>query len=219
MDLWWMVCTGSIRTARDWKTHFMLHCTMATGLTTVFNNIPSHSGILISGDDALYDAPGEYSKTVTYDGTTDPQQLKPLIESSVSCVQFLSFGCQGVQMWSDDGVQMAWWVSRDGEKMPSWGGAPSDFEGCSCGLGYLSSISSSMCLGGGRCNCDVDWGMTQVDEGNIADMTKLPVREVRIGGITSNSQRVRFKVGPLECSGIGKNRFTRQLNSTISTIL
>ena len=113
------------------------------GLTTVFNNIPSHSGILISGDDALYDAPGEYSKTVTYDGTTDPQQLKPLIESSVSCVQFLSFGCQGVQMWSDDGVQMAWWVSRDGEKMPSWGGAPSDFEGCSCGLGYLSSISSS----------------------------------------------------------------------------
>ncbi|EDO44023.1 predicted protein, partial [Nematostella vectensis] len=60
------------------------------------------------------------------------------------------------------------WVSRDGEKMTSWGGAPSRSNKCACGVtGTCDNAANS-------CNCESNDNVWREDSGFLTDKETLP---------------------------------------------
>ena len=118
-----------------------------------------------------YEARGSYSRIVTYTGV-NPTQIVTLVGISRRCFQFIKFECFGVELFGRD---MAWWVSRDGNKMNYWGGADPDSGKCA-GEMDLSCVDPKY-----DCNCDSEKSQWLEDSGFPSDKNTLPLSEMRFG--------------------------------------
>ena len=107
---------------------FMVFCNMTmyndNGVTVISHD--NENATLVDG----YEARGSYSRIVTYTGV-NLTQTATLVCISKKCFQFIKFECFGVELFGRD---MAWWVSRDGNKMNYRGGADPDSGKCACGM-------------------------------------------------------------------------------------
>ncbi|XP_048416958.1 uncharacterized protein LOC125466462 isoform X2 [Stegostoma tigrinum] len=169
---------------------FPVECDMAsdpaTGITVIGHD--SEDRIRVSPcEDA-----GCYSRTIHYKQAS-LDQLKALTESAKYCKQYVSLECRHIRFLKQ---HWGWWVSRDGRKINSWGGASTDSGKCACGE------NGNCALGLSTCNCDANDGVWRQDKGYLTDKAILPVREVRFGDTRDAPVEMAFyKIGPLHCFG------------------
>ncbi|XP_038061795.1 eukaryotic translation initiation factor 4 gamma-like [Patiria miniata] len=92
---------------------FQVHCSEMTsiGLTTV-EHPDSEEVKRVTSD--------PYDVTIAY--YANANQTKALIDISSGCRQHLNAECRNAHLWMGE-TQLAWWVARDGTRMPNWGGA------------------------------------------------------------------------------------------------
>ncbi|XP_072365099.1 uncharacterized protein [Scyliorhinus torazame] len=171
---------------------FPVECDMisdsATGITVIGHD--SEDRIRVSPcEDA-----GCYSRTINYNQAS-LDQLKSLTETSKYCEQYISLECRHIRFLKQ---RWGWWVSRDGHKINSWGGASTDSGKCACGE------NGNCALGLSTCNCDANDGVWRHDKGYLTDKTILPAQEVRFGDTRDVPVEMAFhKIGPLRCYGQG----------------
>lgn len=79
-----------------------------------------------------FEGHGSYQVDVAY--TLPMDTIVAIMMISKSCRQYVRATCYNTHIYDNDGEQTAYWVSRQGIKMPNWGNAPSDVTGCLCGL-------------------------------------------------------------------------------------
>ncbi|XP_078394856.1 uncharacterized protein LOC144678793 isoform X4 [Cetorhinus maximus] len=137
---------------------------------------------------------GCYSRTINYNQAS-LDQLKALTETSKYCEQYVSLECRHIRFLKQ---HWGWWVSRDGSKINSWGGASTDSGKCACGE------NGNCALGLSTCNCDANDDVWRQDKGYLTDKTILPAQEVRFGDTRDVPVEMAFhKIGPLRCYGQG----------------
>ena len=167
---------------------------------TVFCNMTDKSGVgvtVISHDSESRthvngcEDQGCYSRDIHYTGAS-LSQLASLTRVSSQCEQFIKYECYHSRVF-DRGY--AWWVSRDSAKMTYWGGASSGSSKCACGM--TNSCADSRY----SCNCDKNDGVWREDSGLLTDKTKLPVKQLRFGDV-STSEKGYHTLGKLKCFGI-----------------
>ncbi|XP_072431603.1 uncharacterized protein [Chiloscyllium punctatum] len=158
----------------------------ATGITIIGHD--SEDRIRVSPcEDA-----GCYSRAIHYNQAS-LDQLKALTETSKYCKQYISLECRHIRFLKQ---HWGWWVSRDGRKINSWGGASTDSGKCACGE------NGNCALGLSTCNCDANDGVWRQDKGYLTDKAILPVREVRFGDTRDAPVEMAFhKISPLHCYG------------------
>ena len=96
----------------------------SSGITVVHHDL-SDQRTQVNG----YEEPGSYARKINYRATS--RQIDNLKAVSGKCEQELMYECQG-SAFHVGTVLNHWWVSFNGDKMPNWGGAPCDFDGCAC---------------------------------------------------------------------------------------
>ncbi|XP_072036319.1 uncharacterized protein [Amphiura filiformis] len=171
-----------------------VYCDMITGATVIHHDSEYRrlaiSETEVAPDEASFRRPVTYKAPMTH--------IIALLESSLYCQQFIRWDCHNAPIWNNAGTQLTYWVSRDAEQMLNWGGANTGEEGCLCGAG-----ASDACDGNPnyKCNCDADDDVWRYDEGLIIDSNKLPVTELRFGGINHYLAMGFYTLGPLECFG------------------
>lgn len=84
-----------------------------------------------------FEGHGSYQVDVTY--TLPIDTIVAILMISKSCRQYVRATCYNTHIYDNDGEQTAYWVSRQGIKMPNWGDAASDVTGCLCGLSNSKS--------------------------------------------------------------------------------
>ena len=170
---------------------FTVYCDMSAkngvGVTVISHD--SESRTHVHG----YNGQGSYSRDIHYTGAS-LRQLASLTRVSSHCEQFIKYECHGSVMFTRYGAY-AWWVSRDSSKMTYWGGAPPGSGKCACGM-------SNSCAGGYGCNCDKNDNVWREDSGLLTDKTQLPVKELRFGDASGNSEQGYHTLGKLKCYGI-----------------
>ena len=131
---------------------------------------------------------GCYSRDIHYTGAS-LSQLASLTRVSSQCEQFVKYECY------DSVLGYAWWVSRDSAKMTYWGGASPGSSKCACGM------TNSRAASGSLCNCDKNDNVWREDSGLLTDKTKLPVKQLRFGDVSSGEEGYHT-LGKLKCFGI-----------------
>ena len=168
---------------------FKVFCNMTmyndNGVTVISHD--SENSTLVDG----YEEGGSYSRIVTYAGV-NPTQIVTLVGISRRCFQFIKFECFGVELFGRD---MAWWVSRDGNKMNYWGGADPDSGKCACGMD-LSCADPKY-----DCNCDSEKSQWLEDSGFLSDKSTLPVSEMRFGDTGGQREKGYHTLGKFMCVG------------------
>ena len=168
---------------------FKVFCNMTmyndNGVTVISHD--SENSTLVDG----YEEGGSYSRIVTYTGV-NPTQIVTLVGISRRCFQFIKFECFGVELFGRD---MAWWVSRDGNKMNYWGGADPDSGKCACGMEY-SCVDPKY-----DCNCDSEKSQWLEDSGFLSDKSTLPVTEMRFGDTGGQREKGYHTLGKFMCVG------------------
>ena len=168
---------------------FKVFCNMTmyndNGVTVISHD--SENRTLVDG----YEEGGSYSRIVTYTGV-NPTQIATLVGISRKCFQFIKFECFGVELFGRD---MAWWVSRDGEKMKYWGGADPDSGKCACGMDD-SCVDPDY-----NCNCDSEKSQWLEDSGFLSDKSTLPVSEMRFGDTGGQKEKGYHTLGKFMCVG------------------
>ena len=174
---------------------FKVFCDMTDkdgiGVTVVSHD--SENRTLVDG----FEAPGSYSRNVTYDETS-LIQLASLTASSSHCEQFIKYECYNSRLLLN-GSMFGWWLSRDDEKMEYWGGVNSVPFKCACGLNNTCADSKY------GCNCDLNDRHWREDSGLLTDKCKLPVIQMRFGdtGLSGNNKEEGYHtLGKLECYGL-----------------
>ena len=134
---------------------------------------------------------GCYSRDIHYTGAS-LSQLASLTRVSSQCEQFIKYECYNsvIFRWGQ-----AWWVSRDSAKMTYWGGALPGSGKCACGMTNSCADSSY------GCNCDKNDNVWREDSGLLTDKTKLPVKQLRFGDVSSPEEGYHT-LGKLKCFGI-----------------
>ncbi|XP_032898788.1 uncharacterized protein LOC116987007 isoform X2 [Amblyraja radiata] len=169
---------------------FPVECDMTSDSTT---------GITVIGHDSEgrkrvtpCEEAGCYSQIISYNQAS-LDQLEALTEISKSCEQYISLECRHIRFL---GEHWGWWVSKDGRKINSWGGASTNSGKCACGN------NGTCALGLSTCNCDANDIVWRQDEGHLRDKTVLPVQEVRFGDTQDLPIEMAFhRIGPLRCLG------------------
>ena len=168
---------------------FKVFCNMTmyndNGVTVISHD--SENSTLVDG----YEEGGSYRRIVTYTGL-NPTQIVTLVGISRRCFQFIKFECFGVELFGRD---MAWWVSRDGNKMNYWGGADPDSGKCACGMD-LSCVDPKY-----NCNCDSEKSQWLEDSGFLSDKSTLPVTEMRFGDTGGQREKGYHTLGKFMCVG------------------
>ena len=168
---------------------FKVFCNMTmyndNGVTVISHD--SENSTLVDG----YEEGGSYSRIVTYAGV-NPTQIVTLVGISRRCFQFIKFECFGVELFGRD---MAWWVSRDGNKMNYWGGADPDSGKCACGMDD-SCVDPKY-----DCNCDSEKSQWLEDSGFLSDKSTLPVSEMRFGDTGGQKEKGYHTLGKFMCVG------------------
>ena len=169
---------------------FTVFCDMTdksgVGVTVISHD--SESRTHVSGCDPS----GCYSRDIHYTGAS-LSQLARLTKVSSHCEQFIKYECynSAIFRW----VGMAWWVSRSSTKMTYWGGASPGSRKCACGMTNSCARSSY------GCNCDKNDNVWREDSGLLTDKTKLPVKQLRFGDVSSPEEGYHT-LGKLKCFGI-----------------
>ena len=168
---------------------FKVFCNMTmyndNGVTVISHD--SENSTLVDG----YEEGGSYSRIVTYTGV-NPTQIVTLVGISRRCFQFIKFECFGVELFGRD---MAWWVSRDGNKMNYWGGADPDSGKCACGMDLSCGDPKY------NCNCDSEKSQWLEDSGFLSDKSTLPVTEMRFGDTGGQREKGYHTLGKFMCVG------------------
>ncbi|XP_013164723.1 PREDICTED: neurexin-4 isoform X1 [Papilio xuthus] len=164
----------------------------------------SHSAVAGSSVDG-YQEPGSFRQDVVYEASR--AQLEALLNRSHTCSQRLDYMCRHSRLLNSPSEEatfapFAWWVSRAGQRMDSWAGAPPGSRMCRCGV--LGS-----CIDPTKwCNCDAEYSPLkaeefQVDGGEITEKEYLPVKQLRFGDTGSHldEKEGRYTLGPLLCEG------------------
>ena len=168
---------------------------------TVFCDMTDKSGVgltVISHDSENRthvdgcDPSGCYSRDIHYTGAS-LSQLASLTRVSLQCEQFIKYECYGSRIFRYGGF--AWWVSRDSTKMTYWGGASPGSRKCACGMTNSCARSSH------GCNRDRNDKVWREDSGLLTDKTKLPVKQLRFGDVSSPEEGYHT-LGKLKCFGI-----------------
>ncbi|CAH0729114.1 unnamed protein product, partial [Brenthis ino] len=163
-----------------------------------------HSAMASTTVDGYQEA-GSFRQDVTYDASR--AQLEALLNRSRACSQRLEYMCRHSRLMNSrseesDFHPFAWWVSRSGQRMDYWAGAPPGSRMCACGV-------AGSCLDPTKwCNCDAEHGPLstdefQVDGGEITEKEYLPVKQLRFGDTGSHldEKEGRYTLGPLMCEG------------------
>ncbi|XP_048578167.1 contactin-associated protein-like 2 [Nematostella vectensis] len=168
----------------------------------VFCDMMSHNGIGVTvvGHDSEarthvngYKGAGSYSRDITYNFTS-VTQLKELTTRSSYCVQFIKYECKRSALYYYQGSSWYnWWVSRDGQKMTSWGGAPTGSNKCACG------VTGTCANPAYRCNCSSNDGTWREDSGLLTDKDTLPVIQLRAGDTDGSTEEGYLTLGKLMC--------------------
>ncbi|XP_041041074.1 uncharacterized protein LOC121276571 isoform X4 [Carcharodon carcharias] len=171
---------------------FPVECDMvsdsATGITVIGHDTEDRMRVPPCED------AGCYSRTINYNQAS-LDQLKALTETSKYCEQYVSLECRHIRFLKQ---HWGWWVSRDGRKINSWGGASTDSGKCACGE------NGNCALGLSTCNCDANDDVWRQDKGYLTDKSILPAQEVRFGDTRDVPVEMAFhKIGPLRCYGQG----------------
>ena len=168
---------------------FKVFCNMTmyndNGVTVISHD--SENSTLVDG----YEEGGSYRRIVTYTGL-NATQIVTLVGISRRCFQFIKFECFGVELFGRD---MAWWVSRDGNKMNYWGGADPDSGKCACGMDD-SCVNPKY-----DCNCDSEKSQWLEDSGFLSDKSTLPVSEMRFGDTGGQREKGYHTLGKFMCVG------------------
>ena len=168
---------------------FTVFCDMTdksgVGVTVISHN--SESRTHVSGCEPS----GCYSRDIHYTGAS-LSQLARLTKVSSHCEQFVKYECYH-SMFLTFGY--AWWVSRDSSKMTYWGGASPGSSKCACGMTNSCADSSY------GCNCDKNDNVWREDSGLLTDKTKLPVKQLRFGDVSS-AEEGYHTLRKLKCFGI-----------------
>ena len=168
---------------------------------TVFCDMTDKSGVgvtVISHDSESRthvkgcEDPGCYSRDIHYTGAR-LSQLASLTRVSSQCEQFIKYECHDSGIWFH--TPYGWWVSRDSAKMTYWGGASPGSGKCACGMTNSCARSSD------GCNCDKNDNVWREDSGLLTDKTKLPVKQLRFGDVSSPEEGYHT-LGKLKCFGI-----------------
>ena len=168
---------------------------------TVFCDMTDKSGVgvtVISHDSESRthvsgcENPGCYSRDIHYTRAS-LSQLASLTRVSSHCEQFIKYECYDSAIFRYGGF--AWWVSRDSAKMTYWGGASPGSRKCGCGMTNSCADSSY------GCNCDKNDKVWRDDSGLLTDKTKLPVKQLRFGDVSSVEEGYHT-LGKLKCFGI-----------------
>ena len=94
--------------------------------TTIITNDqqgPQLSKVLESKD--------EHHLIVHYGNGAALNQVVGLVDVSETCEQYISVECHHSPIFSDQGLEITWWNSRNGTKMTNWG-TPTGVDGCVC---------------------------------------------------------------------------------------
>ena len=168
---------------------FTVFCDMTdksgVGMTVISHN--SESRIHVSACDSA----GCYSRDIHYTGAS-LSQLASLTRVSSHCEQFIRYECYHSRVFRSG---YAWWVSRDSVKMTYWGGALPGSGKCACGMTNSCADSSY------GCNCDKNDNVWREDSGLLTDKTKLPVKQLRFGDVSSPEEGYHT-LGKLKCFDI-----------------
>ena len=168
---------------------FTVFCDMndksGVGVTVISHD--SESRTHVSGCEKA----GCYSRVIHYTGAS-LSQLASLTRVSSHCEQFIKYECYDSMIV---GSGYAWWVSSDSAKMTYWGGALPGSGKCACGMTNSCADSSY------GCNCDKNDYVWREDSGLLTDKTKLPVRQLRFGDVSSPEEGYHT-LGKLKCFGI-----------------
>ena len=142
------------------------------------------------------DGPGCYSRNITYDNPMT--QIISLIEHSDTCSQELKYECYFAPL-QYQGVDLGYWLDKNGDKQIYWTGANYGRHFCSC------HFEEEGCFGqqtyGNNCNCDSSAASELSDVGIITNSTALPITELRFGGLRFESQTAFHILGKVSCSG------------------
>ncbi|XP_041970280.1 neurexin-4 isoform X2 [Aricia agestis] len=172
-----------------------------------------------------YQEPGSFRQDITYDASR--AQLEALLNRSASCSQRLDYHCRHSRLLNSPSEEatfrpFAWWVSRAGQRMAHWAGAPAGSRMCACGV--LGS-----CVDPTKwCNCDAELSLLNVaddlkmDGGDITEKEYLPVKQLRFGdtGNHLDEKEGRFTLGPLLCDGddLFNNAITFRISDSMITL-
>ncbi|XP_072939887.1 neurexin-4 [Epargyreus clarus] len=164
----------------------------------------AHTAAARSRVDGFQEA-GSFRQDIAYDASR--AQLEALLQRSHRCTQRLEYSCRHSRLLnspSDEATfhPFAWWVSRTGQRMDYWAGAPPGSRMCACGV--LGS-----CLDPTKwCNCDAEHSPMRRDEyqtdgGEITEKEFLPVKQLRFGDTGSHldEKEGQYSLGPLLCEG------------------
>ena len=168
---------------------------------TVFCDMTDKSGVgvtVISHDSESRthvsgcESDGCYSRNIHYTGAS-LSQLARLTKVSSQCEQFIKYECYASGLWFYSPT--GWWVSPDSSSMTYWGGASPGSRKCACGMTNSCARSSD------GCNCDRNDEVWREDSGLLTDKTKLPVKQLRFGDVSSPEEGYHT-LGKLKCFGI-----------------
>ena len=164
-------------------------------LVQVYCNMSSKNGVPVTeiGHDSErrtlvdgYENPGSYIRNIKYG--ISMQDIVTIMNQSKNCEQFIKYECYNSLL------RYGWWVSREGSKMNSWGGAAVKSGKCACGM-------TSTCAGGEKCNCDANDKTWREDSGYLTDKKTLPVTELRFGDTGHGNEKGYHTLGKLRCWG------------------
>ena len=145
---------------------FYVTCDMTdkngVGVTVISHD--SENRTLVDGCDPA----GCYSRDIHYTGAS-LSHLASLTNVSSHCEQFIKYECFDSRLNFKDAYPFGWWVTRDSKNMTYWGGASPDSKECACGR-------NNSCVGGQRCNCDLNDAQWREDSGLLTDKSTLPVK-------------------------------------------
>jgi hypothetical protein len=145
-----------------------------------------------------YEAPGSYSKNITY-RNADVSQIEKLIDNSFSCQQFIKWDCKGAMFgfWFPRDIDN-WWVGRGWQNQYYWGDAETDSKTCGCFPYCYPTVRNS------TCNCDANLKLQWLeDSGLLLDRKRLPVLQLRFGDTGESYEAGQFTLGPLICRARG----------------
>lgn len=169
---------------------FAVYCDMrdknGVGVTVISHD--SEERTLVIGAEG----PGSFLRKINYNGYSK-QQLVSLIDASTNCEQFIKYECYASVLLYGGNNDFGWWVSRDGDQMDYWGGAPPGSRKCACGVGKSCSSSNL------PCNCDTNDNVWREDSGILTDKSTLPVSELRFGDTGDSGEKGYYTLGKLKC--------------------
>ncbi|XP_071950283.1 contactin-associated protein 1-like [Antedon mediterranea] len=172
---------------------FEVYCNMTDNgaYTTIGVQQASTMPIRIKG----LDDPGANVFTPEY--LLNAEQILAVVTASTECRQYISYSCTSAVLLAyhkKKKLHHGWLLSRDGEEMINWGGAPTNSLSCACGV-------TGTCINDNvKCNCDANESKQKLsDSGYLDDIDTLPIKSVHLGDVAGKKEVGGLTLGSLEC--------------------